>query len=85
MTESRRNRPFSNGTEYGMWDARNCQRCKKYVPDSTTPEEGCDIEFAIASGLFGDGTVDEKFIDRIGGYDGSGIWLVDCQEWEATS
>ena len=41
-------RPFSNGTQYEMWLARNCEVCRKYKPEADTCPPACEIEFALS-------------------------------------
>lgn len=56
-----RYRPFSNGTEFGMWIESNCCRgekgCRNYRPDATSSRDGCPIEVAVAVGGMRDGTI----------------------------
>jgi len=41
-------RPFSNGTQYHMWLAHNCEGCRKYKPEADKCPPACEIEFAIS-------------------------------------
>lgn len=54
-------RPFSNGTEFLMWQDSNCHRgekgCRNYRPNATSSRDGCPIEVAIALGHCTDGTI----------------------------
>jgi hypothetical protein len=50
--------PFSNGTEYGWWMERNCERgqgCRAYNPQASTSRDGCPMEVAIANAAASDG------------------------------
>jgi hypothetical protein len=53
--------PFSNGFEFRMWLANNCQRgargCRKYNPNASTSRHGCAIECALALASCTDGTI----------------------------
>lgn len=46
--------PFSNGSEFEMWLARNCKRgrkgCRRYNPEASSSRHGCPIEVALAKG-----------------------------------
>jgi hypothetical protein len=46
--------PFSNGTEFEIWLAHNCQRgrggCRRYKPNAESSRNGCPIEVALAKG-----------------------------------
>ena len=57
-------RPFSNGTEFEMWLARNCQSghrgCRKYNPNAESSRNGCPIEVALAEANCLDGTIPIK-------------------------
>lgn len=72
-------RPFANGTEFGMWEERNCGRCVKATPmDSCEPT--CEIEASIMEAFMGDGTISMEMVERIGGKI-DGIWLANCREF----
>lgn len=69
---------FSNGTAYCQWINNNCCMCEKYNPEGTKKEDCCDLEYEIAMACCGDGTMDQKYVDRIGGFDG--LFLANCKE-----
>lgn len=71
-------RLFSNSTEYAAWIDINCCECEKYNPESTLIEETCDIEFQMAMAYLDDGTMDQHYVDRIGGF--IGLFLSNCKE-----
>ncbi len=60
--------PFSNGTEFGFWYERNCQRCANFVhwEDPLYSDKHCDIEEAIALASVTDGEIDEAIAARAG-------------------
>lgn len=44
-------RPFSNGTEYNIWQDNNCAKCNKYENESKTEDEaGCKLAFYLDLG-----------------------------------
>jgi hypothetical protein len=53
--------PFSNGHEFRMWLAHNCERgekgCRRYNPDASSSRDGCPIECALALASCTDGTI----------------------------
>jgi hypothetical protein len=63
-------RPFSNGTEYHMWQERNCCRgekgCRNYKPEATSSKNGCPIEVAIVMASCLDGTISNRIALRGG-------------------
>jgi hypothetical protein len=46
-------RPFSNGTQYHMWLAHNCEGCRKYKPEADKCPPACPIEFALSISCVG--------------------------------
>lgn len=61
--------PFSNGHEFRMWTAHNCERgkgCRNYNPNASTSRDGCPMEVAIACASIGDGLVKAKHGLRAG-------------------
>ena len=84
-------RPFSNGTEYGDWQASNCERCKKaYFPDEA--ETICEIFYALDMASFLDGTISEDIARRMGFLDhpesyvwpcGEVDWTEEWKQWKA--
>jgi len=72
-------RPFSCGTQYLDWSASNCVTCKK---SGMAPPQ-CDIERALISGCFGDGTVTESIAKRMGWVKGPAFhYIWECPERE---
>jgi hypothetical protein len=53
--------PFSNGFEFSMWIARNCERghrgCRSYNPSAPSSRHGCPIECALALASCTDGKI----------------------------
>lgn len=90
FTKDDRVSPFSNGSEYEMWLARNCQRgckgCRSYNPNASTSRDGCAIEVALSLASATDGLVKVKHLLR-GGFlePGPNGTLVraegDCTTW----
>lgn len=81
-------RPFANGSEYRMWQDRNCWRgCRKYRPNASSSRHGCPIEVALAMAGCVDGEVTAKHGLR-GGFLEPGLdgFLVraegDCTTWK---
>lgn len=62
--------PFSNGHEYRMWLANNCERgeggCRNYNPNSTSTRHGCPMEYNLAAAACFDGTIKAKHGLRCG-------------------
>ena len=62
--------PFSNGHEYRMWTANNCERgcggCRNYNPNASSSRHGCPIEVAIALAACADGAIKGKHGLRAG-------------------
>jgi len=78
--------PFSSGTEYMDWRARNCERCSKdYDPAKDTDGVGqglCDIETTLSLAAIGEGTISDDIAVRLK-FDG--VWIVPyCPEKEAS-
>ena len=62
-------RPFSNGSEYGFFVERNCDRCcKSYVEG--VRKSRCSIEKALNEASFSDGTILRRIYARMGGSSG---------------
>lgn len=63
-------RPFSNGHEYEMWSANNCERgqggCRNYNPNASSSRNGCPMEVAIALAACSDGKMKAKHGLRCG-------------------
>ncbi len=59
-------RLFSNGTEFRMWEARNCDRCLKRYDDEAR-DWRCPIERAIGESMWDeDGAMDREMAARGG-------------------
>lgn len=74
-------RPFSNGTEYGMWMERNCWRCCAKAAKNPDAMPRCSIEKAISLAAIMDGEVSDKIAARMGGMRKDGF-MGDCTEFE---
>lgn len=47
--------PFSNGTEYTMWQDANCHQCTKYENESTCEADArCKLAFYLDMGALGE-------------------------------
>lgn len=77
-TELPRARPFSNGADFCWWEARNCLRCAKHIPETTA---GCEIDEALTVAYWDDGTIHGGLARRMG-CDEDGRAPVRCREWE---
>lgn len=59
--------PFSNGSEYMDWEARNCGRCNKVTYDEADiPESRCVLFNALFDAQIGDGSVTAAIGVRLG-------------------
>ena len=58
---------FSCGTEAADWIYNNCEKCKKYDPDSAE-DTTCEFSNKVCMGFFGGAPTVEEF--REYGYDG---------------
>lgn len=58
-------RPFSNGSQYVDWTARNCDRCAKQF-DWEAQESHCDIEAALSFACIDDGRITAEIARRAG-------------------
>lgn len=75
--------PFSNGSQYGDWRARNCDRCwKDYDPEKEVTR--CCLEKAISLACVSDGTISATVARRIGMPDDRLVYSWDCPEREET-
>lgn len=81
-------RPFSNGGQWGDWQASNCERCVKYNPAADSPDQTCPIEFELSLGGWeGDGKIGEAtakamgFLDEAGNENGNYVWPCAIVEW----
>lgn len=61
-------RPFSNGTEFMIWNEVNCCNCKKYHTDDSgmVIEPICEIDQAFVEAMFGDGTISRDIAIEMG-------------------
>ena len=69
--------PFSNGTQFDCWNARNCERCTKY--DGQT-NGLCEISDALTVAYIDDGTVTPEMSKRMGHEAHRGDYTWDCPE-----
>jgi hypothetical protein len=74
-------RPFDSGSQYADWQARNCERCRKWNPEEADPAR-CDLDYALGSAYLGDGQVDVEIARRIGRRPGEARYTWDCPERE---
>ena len=67
-------KPFSNGSEYRVWRARNCDVCKKDYDWGGKPGSGingkCFAEEKLAMAYLSDGEINEPTAKFIGINDG---------------
>ena len=59
-------RPFSNGTEFEMWDEQNCGICQNSSQNSDDNIYKCHIDEAMTNALLGYGEVKDNIINLIG-------------------
>lgn len=59
-------RPFSNGTEFDMWDEKNCAICQNSRQLKGGKDYKCHIDAALTEALFGYGEIKESTINLIG-------------------
>lgn len=56
--------PFSNGTEYAMWQDANCHQCSKYENESTCEASaGCKLAFYLDMGALGEEVPTEILVE----------------------
>ena len=54
LVQKKQHVPFSNGTEYTMWQDANCYQCSKYENESTCEADaGCKLAFFLDMGAIG--------------------------------
>jgi hypothetical protein len=70
---SKRVRIWSNGEEFRIWEANNCDRCVKF--------ETCEIAAAIAVACFDDGTLAPAMVKRLGYTGEQRFWCQEIQTW----
>lgn len=75
-------RPFSNGCQYLDWQARNCERCKKFDPENI--DNSCIFDQALGDALFGDGEISDEVAEKIGTKRGEDRYTWDCPAKELT-
>lgn len=76
--------PFSNGTQSVDWDSLNCCRCKKQY-DEGMDEVCCELQQALNTAFFDDGSISQEIATRIGYTKGPPFYYVwDCTERELT-
>lgn len=83
MEEEMSYRPFSNGSEFGDWTCRNCDRCWKSKVSELTQRSRCPMENALARGSVSDGTIPQRIAKRLG-WDGKSSLRDACPEREET-
>jgi len=82
MTDPKRIRPFSNGSQFCDWQSRNCDRCTKYVAGiDDISKSVCEIDIALGKSMWGDGSVSEEIGERMG-YGDPLAYNWDCTERE---
>jgi len=81
MTEQKRVRIFSSGSQYSDWVASNCERCTKYDLDDLPT---CEIDEALGVAYFEDGTVTEAIAKRAGYTEPNLAYVWQCGEVEWT-
>lgn len=65
MSKEARFIPFSCGSQKADWHYRNCKNCRKGYSDGVG--WNCEIEQALDSAYFGDGSVTVEIGERMGG------------------
>ena len=74
-------RPFSNGTEYMVWQELSCDCCRKASPNAQQFEEiACPIERAMSEGTML-GAVPRELAVR-GGWSDADHMMHECPELE---
>jgi hypothetical protein len=58
--------PFSNGSQYMDWLARNCDRCSLNYDHENQATRGCEIEEALSFACIDDGKVSAEIARRCG-------------------
>lgn len=70
-------RLFANGTEFMVWDERNCAVCKKGYTDE------CELQDAIDLAALTDGEVPKDIAERLGYFDRESVrHMFYCRERE---
>ena len=76
-------RPFSNGSQWGDWEASNCERCTKYF-DEEKGEFLCPFQEALTIACVDDGEITDEVAAGIGLTDetrGRYVWKCASVEW----
>lgn len=63
MTDKQKWAPFSNGSEYQIWNENNCAECVKFDYDI---QKTCPLEKEISRAAVSDGKIPMWAKDRIG-------------------
>jgi hypothetical protein len=74
-------RPFSCGSQYIDWQARNCERCAKYNAEEADPLL-CELDFALGVAALTDGEVPDDIARRMGYSGDPQQFTWDCPERE---
>lgn len=78
--------PFSNGSQYGDWQDRNCTGCWKSStnrdPDKPFHRFNCQIDKALGEAYWGDGQVSDEIANRMGLDPKSEAYTWQCPERE---
>ena len=73
-------KPFSCGTQFGDWEAANCERCTKGAPDGGGWPI-CPIQEELYSAYFGDGEISDITAKRMTLGEGRYNWQCGEVEW----
>ena len=66
MSQENRVKPFSNGTDYEVWEQSCCGKCTKSQQDPNVQEGKCEIENALSYAYWDDGKIPESIAIRMG-------------------
>ena len=75
-------RPFSTGSQYADWSARNCGTCKKGFKDR--PDQNpfqCEWERALCIASICDGQITQEVARAIGYLDNRDCYIWECPGW----
>ena len=66
MKEKSKYPPFSNGTEFMMWTARNCDRCVKasHLRETIAGEEYTTFRCAVQRGIILDNDFPDEYVSK---------------------
>lgn len=75
-------RPFYCGSQAADWQSRNCFHCQKMRldDDGFMDRSDCEIDAAILTGYFGDGTIPDDIARRMGYTESPDEYTWDCPE-----